>query len=122
MRWRYAALGEDLVVQDAAGTRTVWRGRPDGHPVRSVLPVADASGCIVLLDYSRGPPGAFPNLIRCRPDGSVEWRAALPTTAGSDAYVRVSWDEGRLLANSWSGYQVVVDPDTGRITSSTFTK
>lgn len=88
---------------------------------QAVLPVPGSDEGIVLLEYWAQPQHGFRNLMRCRPDGSVVWRAELPDER-DDAYVEVRWTAEGLQAGSWSGYQVLFDPDNGRIISLTFTK
>lgn len=61
------------------------------------------------------------NLVRMNARGGIVWAAQLPQV-GSDSFVSVQMDNGKLLANSWSCFQVTLDIDTGRILTSVFTK
>ena len=121
MMWASFVENEELWIVRAATGELRWRGKPDGYPVDEVLPVPDSDDCLVLLLYDRGPATAFRNLLRCRPDGVVVWRAELPDR-GADAYVGVRWMGEHLVAGSWSGFEVRLDPGTGRILEQTFTK
>lgn len=96
--------------------------------MRYSLPVPRSSDRIVLFDEST-VTGA--NVVRCRQDGSVVWRAELPETDTgidpSDFYTGVGWDirlpfYARLWAHSYSCYGVRIHPKTGRIESQVFTK
>jgi outer membrane protein assembly factor BamB len=119
----YSIEESDLVVREANTGQLVWKGQPDNYPVETVLPIPDAEDCIVLLKYNSGPAdGDFHNLLRCRPDGEVVWRANLPNPGTSDFYVTISWKDGVLVGYSWSGYLADIDPATGKIVSMLFTK
>ena len=111
----------DLVVKDAGKETTVWRGRPDRMPVWQVAGMTDSADCLVLLEYWQRTGYAYQNLLRCRPSGSIVWRAELPDR-GADAYVKMHWSGQRLTAASWSGFEVVLDVNSGRVVTQTFTK
>jgi hypothetical protein len=89
--------------------------------VDKAIAIPRSQDSIVLLDYGQSKVNRFRNLLRCRPDGQVVWTADLP---GGDieAYVDVSWDGDKLSATSWSGYKVLIDPSTGKVTGRTFVK
>jgi len=113
----------EIVVTDRGTGRLVWRGKPDGQPVSILMPLPDSEDCIALLDPDAGPiHDAFRNLVRCRPDGTVVWRADLPDWGMADGYVEMTWVDDGLAAHSWSGYWARINPETGAIMSVTFTK
>lgn len=112
---------EELWIVHATTGRVVWRGQPLGYSVQMVLPTPSSDAFLVLLRYDRGPTTAFRNLLRLQPDGAVVWQAELPDR-GYDAYTDVEWRNHVLTAFSWSGFLVVLDPDSGRILSTRFTK
>jgi hypothetical protein len=113
--------GELLVFDDPP----TWHGRIEGRPVRQAASLSETPDAIVLLEPpliedSRQP---FPNLLRVGPDGQVVWRAELPEPGDwTDEYVEFGHRDGKLTANSWSCFHVVLDPETGRILSKKFTK
>jgi hypothetical protein len=114
-------MGRLLVSEYGAGE--IWSGQPDGRAVLTALFVPESDDAIVLLDADTpGAPKSDRNLVRCRVDGSVVWRAELPDPSGPDAYTEVTWAKAGLLGNSWSCYLVRLDPMTGRILEKTFTK
>lgn len=76
---------------------------------------------MVLLDYMAQPSGPFENLVRVDGQGRVVWRAPPPPGSVGDAYVSFSV-EGDNVANSWSGYRVILDAATGKICESRFVK
>jgi len=116
----YDLKDKTLVIRNADGT-VRWQGRPDGYPVQAVSPLPQDGGVIVLLDYMSGPKN-FANLVLVRSDGTTVWHAAPPDTSGEDAFVEFRWKGNELVANSWSGYRVQIDPNTGTITDQTFVK
>jgi hypothetical protein len=80
------------------------------YSIVKVLSIADSSDKIVLFDYSK----SFSNVIRCKPDGSVAWRAELPT-ASNDAYTNIEWKDSLLVGFSKSCVSVTFDLETGKI-------
>jgi hypothetical protein len=120
----YGVENEELVVFDDG--RLHYRGRTDGYPVEEVVPIPDGRDAIVLLRYSAdGAPTHFANLVRVRPNGEIQWRAAPPNREPGvqDAWVACEWPmNGALTANSWSCFYCTIDPETGAIISSVFTK
>lgn len=118
-QYRYYVEQSDLVV--AADSAIVWRGRPDGMAVQKVVPLERSPDAIVLFEYSQSGKNRFQNLVRCRPDGQIVWKAELP--AGDiEAYVDVEWNSGGLIGSCWSGRNVVVNSATGQILQETFVK
>jgi hypothetical protein len=86
----------------------------------------DTPDGVVLLDWMDRPPGIeewhpYQNVLRIRPDGSIVWRAELPSGETLKSFTATSWDEGRLIAQAWS-HRCVLDAETGRILETTFTK
>lgn len=63
------------------------------------------------------------NLIRTSEAGQEIWRATPPLGAGSeDCFTHISFEPAGLKASTWSGYEVAVDMQTGKITVQSFTK
>jgi hypothetical protein len=90
--------------------------------IDTLLPVPHSKDVVVML----APIQSFRNLLRCKSDGSIIWIAELPeiynySTIG-DVYTHVAWDDQKLKAFSWSCYSVVLDPKTGKIITTQFTK
>jgi outer membrane protein assembly factor BamB len=76
---------------------------------------------IVLLDSS-DKAYRDENLFCYRPDGSLRWKARLPAGSGPDCFVAVTLDGSAVCANTWSGFALWLDPDTGRTLRQAFTK
>ena len=119
MNSKYYIEKDELVIVNTDTDIPVWRGKPDGYSVAKIIPIEGE--CIVLLDSASGP-NRFSNLIRCRIDGSVSWKAELPTATGADAFTSIRLSDRGLEAFTWSGFTLLVDSKTGRAISSEFTK
>lgn len=106
-----------LWIRDSTGSRSL---PVDGMHALSFIPTAD-DRAIVLLEAT---PGYRPvqNIVLIDRQGEVRWRAELPTSGGGESYTSFSQDGRGLVAQSWSGHKVVLDPGSGRILSRTFNK
>jgi hypothetical protein len=104
-------------------TRLSYKQRPQREQIegREVIKDWDVPGSgdrIALLKSA--DKGHDENLVRLTSAGSLVWRARLPET--NDYWVACLYEHPNLVANSWSCYQVRIDPETGLWISSTFTK
>jgi hypothetical protein len=99
---------------------------PDRRPAWKQLDIAGSPDKIALVNPDLGPMDRpFRNLLRRDPQNRVVWIAELPdplATEQYDTYVAIAWDGGEITANSWSGYFVRIDPDTGKILDGEFVK
>lgn len=99
----------------------------DGGIVIAELGVEGSADSIVLLDPERRPAQVlawhpFPNVLRVTRDGETVWRRALvPEETTAKCWLRVDWVDGALHTWTYS-YDCELDPDTGRIIRSTFTR
>jgi hypothetical protein len=117
----FRVAGDDLVIEDAEG-KVRWQGKPEQRPVEWAIAIRSSDDGLALYHYYRPdhPYGPFENLVRVRPDGSIVWRAELPTS--DDKYVYANLREGRLFSYSYRGYDVEINVDNGRIISKRFSK
>ncbi len=53
--------------------------------------------------------------------GTITWCADTPVSK-RDGYIRFTWNSKRIVAHTWNGYKVSLDPETGKILSTTRTK
>jgi hypothetical protein len=83
------------------------------YEIVSVLPIKNSEDKIVMLKYT----GAFKNVLRCKPDGTIVWQAELPTKA-NDVYTNIERRDDYLLAYSRSCVLVKLDEKTGLILSA----
>jgi hypothetical protein len=98
----------------------------EGGKVITTLPVRASEDVIVLLDPDLRPSGVekwhpFPNILRVRSSGDVVWRSELLPGDTWKCYLAMEWDDEELLARTAS-YSVHLDPASGKVTDSTFTK
>ena len=62
------------------------------------------------------------NLVRVDGTGTIRWRAHLPENTGPDCFVAVAFDDGLLIATTWSGFRVELDPVSGQHRRTAFVK
>jgi hypothetical protein len=99
-----------------------WSGTLDGMPVRDLVVLPSGSSAVVLLDPPPGH-GAVRNLVRVDSNAKVAWRAEPPKPGESDAFVSIALlEDGLISASTWSGYRVVISPDTGAVIRMDHTK
>ncbi len=99
-----------------------WEGLLDGLPALDLLALPSSTSAVVLLDPPAGH-ATVRNLVGVGSDAHVSWRAPLPTTGESDAYVSIELaEDGLIAASTWSGYRVLISPDTGALVRQDFTK
>jgi outer membrane protein assembly factor BamB len=83
--------------------------------------LAGGAGRVVVfeLDVSLRPDQ---NLVCFDPAGHVRWKAELPTSDPTDCFIEVRVEKDLVLANSFSGYLIKIDPATGRTLQTQFAK
>lgn len=93
----------------------------NGMRVSSLLQIDDEA--IVILDPER-PWGSVENLVKIDASGEVVWTAPMnQATPPPNEYVSIAFDEGDgLVARTWGGMRVVLNPETGQPISSTYVK
>jgi hypothetical protein len=90
------------------------------YPIREQVVLPD--GCKALLyDMPIHGAGVVSNLACETPDGSVVWTAS-PGDAGPDEFVSMRFDGNTLVANTWSGFALWLNPATGQELRREFTK
>ena len=111
------------MITDAVGAAAA---RPGSPQVFQELPVPGSDDRIVLLNPDLGhPQQPFYNLFRTDSHGNTVWRAELPwpeRTDRHDGYVEIRWDGPSIAANTWSGWYVLIDPESGKILSKEFVR
>ncbi len=91
------------------------------RPRDMVQRVPGTSDELVLIDYMAGPQ-VFANLFRRKTDGAEVWRAAPPVGANPDAWVDARIEGDHVVAQTWSGWTVVLDLASGMEQDRAFTK
>jgi hypothetical protein len=119
--FKYTICDKELVIKKDGVE--VWKGKPNGCLVRSVLAIPNDDDCIVLCEREQTSPKVFANLFRVSPQGNIVWIAKTPESiAVPDRYVHMEMVHGELFANSWTSYRVRIDTRSGRIVEAIFTK
>ena len=124
MKYAYFKSSDSLGVASAATGQLLWLDMPEGYSVLAVAPIPETDDCIVLLDWDTGKGSLhkrFENLWRYAHAKGAIWRAELPQS-GLDFYVAFGLDGDGLWASSWSGFNVVIDIETGTLRSQRFVK
>lgn len=104
------------------GASGAWTGRPDGMQVLEVRAVPDRGAAVALLDVPPGI-GRRSNLLGISADGGIRWRGELPQGNATDSFIDFDIESnGVVVASTWSGYRVRLDPDDGQIIEQEFTK
>lgn len=73
------------------------------------------------LELSATKDGYVAAIIGRKPDGSTGWKA-LPPAGEADTWTSVRLDGDEVIASSWSGWRVHLNPVTGAETGRHFTK
>jgi len=89
--------------------------------IRQRIQLADG-GAITLYDWMAEDVRDGRNLIRTDASGREVWRATPPLSGQNDCFTNILPDQHRLKAGTWSGYEVAVDVETGKVSVLTFTK
>lgn len=90
--------------------------------VHQTVGLPDGSGKLVVFDWSPYTDARLENLVLVDAAGFFVWAAQLPDGTFPDCFVGVRVYGGTLSANTWSGYVVTLDPQTGRILAQHFVK
>lgn len=85
------------------------------------MPIPDNDDTLDLAPTDDGP-GYAASITGRGSDGAVRWTAIPPKVEPEDAWTVVRLEGQRVIANSWSGYLVQLDLETGDEIARTFTK
>jgi outer membrane protein assembly factor BamB len=96
-----------------------WEGDYQGMKVIATLPIDNDQKCLILLDLVPGRSGRFQNLVCVGGDGKAVWTAQ--HVQSHDPFVSIQSNDG-LYANTYQGYRVRLDPQTGSILETEFVK
>jgi outer membrane protein assembly factor BamB len=76
---------------------------------------------VVVFEWATGSK-PDENLACLDSDGHVKWTAKLPMGQPGDCYVAVALEDDLIRASSMSGYAIWLDPRTGNVLRTQFTK
>ena len=97
---------------------TRLEGTYRGYPILKALPLS-GSRCLLLLDtYERLPP-PYGNLVCVQGNGEMVWAAEEHT---HEPYVEFKMEGDELLAHTWGGFLLKLDPASGKTLETTFVK
>jgi len=75
----------------------------------------------VLFTFS-APQDVRGAIVRLHHSRRRRWKTHPPTSDAPDAFVSMSYQSNRLVADTWQGLRVHIDPDTGAILQAAFVK
>lgn len=123
------------MIRDLEQDQILFLGNPLNHSIEKLIQHPKENFAILVFPYKEGPHlypdgplKAFNNLISINEKGKVLWIAELPTN-GFDFYDSIFWSpdfpkniftiklnfqEESLIALSYSGFLVEIDPKTGK--------
>jgi hypothetical protein len=116
---RYSVEEGQLIVREQSTDRVVRRQTFE-VPVLQVLTLPGGDGYLVLLDFSATKKPTFENLFKVGTDGAIVWKAELPRSP--DAFVSMRHCGKHVEAQTWNGYRVEIDLESGRATNTWFVK
>ncbi len=109
-----------LVVSRTVDGEYSWSGQYNGIAIRRAVPTGGGQDCVLLLNPDASDVSAFENLVCVDRKGSRVWTAKLPTSP--DVFLDLTVAPEGLLAKTWSGLSIVLDPSTGGELTRNFAK
>jgi hypothetical protein len=116
----FSSPSHGIVVSRLSDGSKSWSGHYNGVAIQSAIPIDDGKRCILLLDPDADQRSAFENLLCIDQKGDIVWTAELPTS--SDAFVAIAPSKEGIWANTWSGFRVLIDEQSGEELKRTFVK
>ena len=86
------------------------------------IPIGGNPGAVVLLDGGAEGGRGWDNIVGIDVTGSIVWRAKRPGYITSAPYRYIRLRDGRLYGYADSGFEVLLNPDTGEIEQANWTK
>lgn len=124
--YKFEISDGDLIIYS---TKVVWKGKPFGMKVESVIPIPKSEDYIVLLNWRESIQNSQKNLIRLHKNGDVLWVIKPPKkrispipNRGNDVYSSVTLDQGVLIGYSMEGYNDLININTGEVYDYQFVK
>ena len=111
---------DGVLVSQAADGYLECSGQHDGTTIKKAIPLEGNKRCVLLLDPDSDKRPVFENLVCIDQIGAIVWKARL--SSNPDVFLDVEMTSGGLLASTWSGYKILLDPSTGRALKRTFVK
>lgn len=115
----FSSVQKITVSRNADGSYSC-SGKYAGVDIKGALPSDDGKRCVLLLDPDAMQCPAFENLLCIDEFGQTIWVARLPESSG--AFVSMGRGAEGLRATTWSGWKLILDPNTGAELKRTFVK
>jgi hypothetical protein len=109
-----------VVVSQTADRYLECSGQHDGTAIKKAIPHKGDKRCILLLDPDSNKHPVFENLVCIDQIGAIVWKAGL--SSNPDVFLDMEMTSAGVLASTWSGYKILLDPETGRTLKRTFVK
>lgn len=109
-----------IVVFSDAGNAPRWSGQYHGCSIKNAIPLNEGETCILLLDPDAVSDKQFRNLLCIDDSGRSSWIAELPSSP--DVFVNVKVTEQGVVANTWSGFMLVLGKRSGKEINRKFVK
>jgi hypothetical protein len=116
----FSTLDECIVVSENADGSLSWSGKYRGASIERAIPIDGGKRCVLLLDPDASQRSVFENLLCIDRSEKPIWFAKL--LGNPDCFVRVDQTDEGILANTFSGWRVVLDQNTGMQLKTVFTK
>ncbi len=110
---------DGVLVSQAADGYLEWSGQHDGTTIKKAIPLERDKRCILLLDPDSNKRPVFENLVCIDQSGAIVWKARL---SSKPDVLDMQMTSGGVLASTWSGYKILLDPSSGRALKRTFVK
>lgn len=115
----FSIPSHQFTVFQANDGRISWSGNYQGMKVIGASPIDDER-CLILIDSMASEQQVFQNLLCTERSGKVVWEAEL--VCQPDSFVKFEMTANGLIAWTWSGWNLRLDPVTGKTIEQEFTK
>ena len=111
---------KDVKASQRADGCYSWSGQYKGIAIKKALPIGSGKQCILLLDPDATNRSVFENLICIDQSGEPVWTAKLPSNP--DSFLDIALCSEGMSATTWSGFKILLDPNTGKEMKRHFVK
>jgi hypothetical protein len=116
----FTSPSQGITVSRQADGSYSWSGQYGGMSLKGAVPIDKGRRCILLIDPDASKSTVFENLLCIDQGGGLIWTAKLPSSP--DVFISVSGGADGIRANTWSGFRVSLDENTGIEKRREFTK
>jgi hypothetical protein len=116
----FSSLDKGVVVWRHEDGSYSWSGKFKSVDIRLAVPIENGERCVLILDPDSSTRSRFENMICIDRIGDINWIAKLPTNP--DVFLDVQATDEGLVAKTWSGFKLILNPNTGAELERTFVK